>query len=357
MIMWGVGIYLKIMNKIKKINIKRVVIILLVIISILSIIYIISSSNNKKITINKQFISPPKIENYFGNNLNITQDLNKSDFNNFPKTLSYLKQVGLSPFTPDEMNKIATSFDFTISPLEFNDIKEGKIYIWNSDRYSLIIYSKSRKIELTPAFNPTNLINTAPNKQLSDEDYKNLTMDILVEKLGINKGLLKFSNIIYLKNEEGLEFYRKTTKEESQITQVNMYSTEGSLPIFTTNPQESQIIVQFTKDGEILNIKASLYSGYKQSEIEYNIKDYSEVVKTINDSVLVSLNDSNVNLPDLKPEEIESINIKNISLVYLQESLTSDMLQPVFLLEGTAKVKEFDNEITASLYLSAYSKN
>lgn len=355
MIVLVVDIYHKIIDM-KKLNLKSKIIMLLVVISIASIFYIILSSKKSVEIPKQQFISPPKIENYFGNSLKITQSLNKEDFNNFPKTLPYLKQTPLSSFTQVEMDKISNNFGFTISPLEFNDIKNGKIYIWNSDKYSLIIYSKIRKIEVTPAFNPRSLITTAPNKQLSDNDYKNLAINLLSEKLNISKDSLKFSNFVYLKIEEGLERFRETTKEDSEITQINLYSSKGTLPIFTTNPQDSQIYIQFTRGGEILNLEASFYSEYKPGEIEYKIKDFKETLETINDSILVSLNDSNVNLPDLKPEDIKSINIDKISLVYLQESLTSEILQPVFLLKGTAFIKRFDKEITASLYLPAYSK-
>ncbi|AKM83098.1 MAG: hypothetical protein UR17_C0001G0291 [Candidatus Woesebacteria bacterium GW2011_GWF1_31_35] len=350
-----VGLYRRII-KMRKLNLKSKLIILLIIISIASSVYVIFSSKNKVDTSKQQFITPPKIENYFGNNLKITHSLKKENFDNFPKNISYLKQSSLNSFTQVEMDKISKNFGFTISPLEFNDIKNGKIYIWNGDKYSLIIYSKIRKIEVTPAVNPKSMIDNAINKQLSDEDYKNIAINLLSEKLNINKDSLKFSNFAYLKTEDGLENFRKTTKEDAEITQVNLYSSSGTLPIFTTNPQNSQIYVQFTKDGEILNLEASLYSEYKLGEIEYKIKDYKEVIETINDSVLVSLNDSNVNLPDLKSEDIKNITIGKVSLVYLQESLTSEIIQPVFLLEGMASVKGFDKEITASLYLSAYSK-
>lgn len=328
---------------------------MLVVLSTLSILYILTSSKKVPKKTEQQFISPPEIENYFDSNFKINESFTKNDFKEFFPTLPYLKQSTLGLFAQIDIEKIANNFGFTISPIEINDVTNGKFYVWNGDKFSLLVYPKIRKIEYTPSTNPILIINNSLNKQLSDEDYKNLAINTLSEKLNINKSNLKFSNFVYLKTEEGLENYRITTKEESEITQVNLYSSPGLLPIFTLNPQESQIYVQFTKDGEILNLEASLFSEYNLGEIEYKIKDYQEVIDTLSESVLVSLNDSNVNLPDLKSEDIKSININKISLVYLQESLKVEILQPVFLLEGTASVKGFDNEITASLYLPAYS--
>lgn len=341
---------------IKQLNIKTKLLVVLVILSLVSVVYIVFSSNKNVITNQKQSVSPPKLQNYFGNTLKINQTLISDDFSNFPKNLPYLKQNRLNPFTATEMNSISNNFGFTIKPTEATDVNSGKFYIWNNDKYSLIIYSDIRKIEITPSYNPVPKMATILNKQISDDGYKNLAVNLVSEKLNINKDSLKFSNFIYLKTEKGLEGYRQTTREDSEIIQVNLYSSEGVFPIFTLIPQDSQIFVQFTKDGELLNMKASLFSEYKKGETEYKIKSYNEVLETINESVLVSLNDSNVNLPDLKSEDVGNININKVSLVYLQDNLTSEILQPVFLLEGTASVKGFAQEVTASLYLPAYSK-
>lgn len=348
-------IYRKLLDMTKKIFLIRLLIVLLVIVATISVVYIKITINSKSKKTNQQSVNPPKIENYFGNNLKINYDLDKNAFNNFPTTLSYIVQTMLEGFTQEDLNKIASSFGFSNNPLEFNDVKDGKIYIWNNDRYNLVIYSKLRNIEFTPSFNTESMIKTSPNKQLSDNDYKNMAINLLSEKLNIDKKSLKFSNFVYLKIEKGLEGFRVTTKEDSEITQVNLYSSEGPLPIFTVNPRNSQVYIQFTKDGEILSISASFNSKYGLSETEYKIKDYKEVIETFDDSVLVSLNDSNVNLPGLAPEDIKNILVNKISLVYLQENSTNKILQPVFLLEGNATVKGFDNEITASLYLPAFS--
>lgn len=341
---------------IKKLNLKTKLIIFMAIVSIISVIYIVSSQDKTPNKIDKQFINPPELSNYFENELTINHSLNEKDFTNFPKTLPYLKQSPLTPFTKIEMENIASNFGFKISPIEIDDTMDGKFYVWNSDKYSLIIHSQIRKIEITPSFNPTGLIRSSFNKQISDEGYKNLAINLIFEKLNINRDFLKFSGLMYLKTEEGLENYRITTKEGAEITQVNLYTSDGSLPIYSVIPYDSQIYVQFTKDGELLNLKASLFSEYKMSDIEYNIKTFTEVVDTINESVLVSLNDSNINIPDLIPTDIKNINIEKLSLVYLQESFTTEILQPVFLLEGSALISEYNSEVTALFYLPAYSK-
>ncbi len=340
---------------IKKIKLKTILIILFVLVSVASLFFIFYS-NNKKVETPKQTGFPSlKMDSYYKGNPAIEMSLKDTDFDNFPKFLPYLKQEPLNPFSLSEMSTIAANFGYKTDPFEANDVTKGKFYVWSGDTFSLIIYSKIRNIEHTPSINPKPLIENAINKQLDDNYYKNLAINLVSEKFGVSKDNLKFSNFIYLKTESGLENYRVTTKEDSEITQVNLYFSGGSFPIFTTTGLNSQIYVQFTRDGEVLYINASFFSEYKNGENEYKIKDYNEVKETIKDAILVGLNDSNVNLPDLKSGDIRKIKINSVSLVYLQDSLSSDVLQPVFLLQGTASVTGFVNEISASLYLPAYS--
>jgi len=340
------------MNKLNK-GLK-ILLLLITVPSIVIIIFIVSKKENPT-TPEKQFISPPKIENYFGDELKINQNLERKDFDDFPKSLPYLKQLKNSPFTPQEMSTIALSLGFNKTPIEITDVKNGKLYIWNNDEHSLFIYSQIRKIKYAPATNPVENINNSIDKQMTNEDYQKLALIFFSNKLNLNKDRLKFSNYVYLKPEQGLELYKETDKDKAKITQLNFSYSDSEHPIYTTNAQDAQIYIQFTKDGEVLNMEASLFSEYKPSEIEYKIKDYNEFMSTLNKSVLVNINSSNVNLPDIKSKDFSDILIKEVYLVYLQDSLDSEILQPTFLLKGSLTMNS--NRLDASFFLPAYSEN
>ena len=253
------------------------------------------------------------------------------------------------------MNTIALNLGFNKAPTETTDVKNGKLYIWNSDEHSLVIYSQIRKIKYSPAFNPIDDINNSVNKQLTDKEYQDMALNFLANNLGLKKDVLKFSNYIYLRPEQGLELYKEVTKDSANITQLNFSYSDSKYPIYTTNAQDAQIYIQFTKDGEVLNMEASLFSEYRPAEIEYKIKDYNEVVNSLNKSILVNINSSNVNLPDIKSKDISDILIKDVYLVYLQDSLDSEILQPTFLLKGSLVMN--NNRLDASFFLPAYSEN
>lgn len=342
------------MYKIKKIL--KILAILIALISFVFLIYISTKRSNTNES-QKQFIIPPKVEGAIEEKLKINSQIIKSDFSGFPKSLRYLKQTRMMPFTNKESNQVASNLELNVFPSEINDVKNGKFFIWNSSNYSLFIYPQIRKIKYAPATNPVDKINNSIDKQLPDQSYISLATSFLSEKFNLDRNLLKFSNFVYLKPNEGFELYNKSNKENSKIVQLNFYYSEAEYPIFTTNAQDSQIYIQYTKDGEVLNCEVSLFSEYKPAEIEYNIKNFDEFNSTLSEAVLVNLKNSNLNLPDIKPTDISDVQIKGIKLVYLQNNLTDEILQPVFLLDGDLSLKGENSRTEAIFYLPSYSKN
>lgn len=324
--------------------------------SILFLIYIFTKDN--QITKNeKQFIAPPEVSNGIEAKFVIKSSLTNNDFQTIPTSLKYIKQVKLSPFTDSELSKISENLDFLSLPTEVNDIKNGKFLIWNNPKYSLFIYPQIRKIKYAPSTNPIERINNTINKQLEDKEYLELATSFLTNKINLDKNNLKFSNYLYLKPVEGYELYKEVERVDSKIIQVNFYYSEAEYPIYTENAQDTQIYVQFTKDGTVLNSEISLYSEYKKAELEYRLKNFDEFNSKLNEAVLVNIDSSNVNLPDIKSDLITDIEINKIELVYLQENLTTEILQPVFLLRGILHLKDNINRSDAVFYLPAYSVN
>jgi hypothetical protein len=337
-----------------KINKKRFILISLIVLGLV-VCFLFLKKKPKTTPSTPQMITPPEITNYFKEGLPIKVEVKSSEFN-FPEKLPYLKQNTITPLTGEQSVLIATNLGFTKDPLKFTDVKNGEVNIWNSDNYSLMIYPKIRKIKLVPASDPREKIASAINKQFSDQEYLSLASDFFNQKISLDNSNISFSNYVYLKVESGLELYKETAKENAQITQLNFSQSSSKYPIMILNAQDSQIIIQFLRNGEVLNFEASLLTNLTSGEIEYRLKKYDEFTKTANESILVSLNDSNVNLPDLNSKSISEIIVSEVKLVYLLDKPNTDFFQPVFLLKGAATVQGFPDKVSALLYLPAFSK-
>ena len=294
------------------------------------------------------------IPNYFqGTTLPIKNNINASDFN-FPTTMPYLQQRTVATLNTPAITNIATNLGFTDQPQTFDDIQNGQILIWNGDKYSLTATPRISSIQLSSNSTARILVQNTIDKQLSESDFKSLAEDFLINKINLNKGDIKLSSFTYYKTQNGVEYLAKTDKSSAQIIQLNYSESPSKYPVLTVNPEQSQISIQFLKDGSILTFTANLGYRLDESANQYPIKNWNQFSDEIKNSVLVSLNDNNVNLPDLKTSDIQSINIDKVSLVYLLDFSNQGIIQPVFLLEGQANVNNFVSPISASLYLPAF---
>lgn len=331
---------------------------MIIFVSVASVGFIVYKTNQSKqegLPATERFNEPPKITNYFADGLPLKLNITKGDFD-FPDKLPYLTQDTKTPFTQDEINKISSSLGFNFDPLRVTDIKDGNILIWNSDNQSLLVAPKIRKVKIVPPTSPRILIQNAIDKKLTEDQYKALGDEFLSQRMPLTPENLKFMDFVYLKIENGLELFRKTLKENSEFVQLNYYQNPLEYPLLSLNPQDSQVIIQFLKDGSILNFEATLPTGIVESPNEYPIKSFEEFTSSINKGILVSLNDGNINLPDIKKSEITNININKISLAYLIDEDKGEIIQPVFLLEGNANVSGYAADVSAQFYLPAFSQ-
>lgn len=291
---------------------------------------------------------------HFPYKLPLSLQVEKESFN-FPKNLPLLELQRHSSLSEELIEKVAGNLGFKEKPSSFKDINRGIVKFFNNDKYSLSVYPEERFLKLGQAFNPYDMIKNAINKQLTEEDMEIVARDFLVNDLLLKSGSLKFMGINYLKADRGYEVFQTTNKDEGEIYQLNFSLSDSPFPIYSLNPQQTFIYVQLLKDGSILNCEANLENDYLPSSEEFPLKTFSQVKSSLDQAVLISLYDGNINLPDLNEKDIEKIIIDKIELVYLMDNPKGKILQPVYLLSGLAQVKGFENEVNAFLYLSALS--
>ena len=96
---------------------------------------------------------------------------------------------------------------------------------------------------------------------------------------------------------------------------------------------------------------------YVNSENSYQLLDYDQFSQSLSKSIVVSINNNSVNLPDLNSERLSNINVDRVSLVYLLDEPGNKTLQPVFLIEGVVDVAGTGNDLNITMYLPAFSSD
>jgi hypothetical protein len=337
----------------RKINFKIVFFVLLVLVAGIVFFVIFKPRNNTE-QITESFRQNLNVPNYFQEtSLPIDNKIKKADFD-FPSSLSYLKQTNLESLNTNTINKISSNFGFGGEPITFNDVKNGKVFIWNGDNYSLTIIPKNNSVQLVSNSGIRSLIENSGDKIISDEEMESIAFSLLTSKAEIDSNNLKFVGFSYFKVQNGPENLTKTDRNNAQVVQLNYSEGDFKYPIITTDPDKSQISIQLLKNGHVVNLNANLGFGFQESVNKYPLKNYQQFSEEIGSSILVSLNDNNVNLPDIKSSDIVNLTVEKASLVYLLDFSDQKIYQPVFLIEGTAQVTNYKNPINASLYLPAF---
>ena len=225
------------------------------------------------------------------------------------------------------------------------------MYIYQSEKSALTVSLKNQEFDYTLNETPSYI-----NKQLNDTSLVSSARDFLTQTGIVPLENIQFSSIVYFKETSGQGLY-PVSKEEATLYQVNFSSVIADTPILTFNPLNAPIYVRLLPDGSVSQVHVSLLGTISKSDTEYSLKTYDEVISKINDFTLVSLDDGNVHLPDVSNEEINKISIFSIELTYLLDTPTSETLQPVYLLNGTANISGLSTEVSASMYLPAFSSN
>jgi len=340
----------------KRIINRKNILILLAVIFIVSIAYIGYSFNlsRNKPTASEKFQQNLAIPNYLaGTTITIENDIKSSDFK-FPSQLPYLQQTNINGLSDAAANTIAINLGFKDAPTISTDVQNGEVIIWNGDQYSLVATPKINTVQLSSNTSARILVQNVTGKKISDSDYQALAQSFLTEKIGLNSASLKFTGFSYFKVANGVEYLANAVKSDAQIVQLNYSEGPSTYPILTPNPDEPQILVQILKDGSIMSFKGDLGLIFKNSPNQYPILDYNQFSQNLNKSIVVSVNNNSVNLPDLNSKSLSGIKVDRVSLAYLIDKSGATVIQPVFLIEGTTELNGVAGTVSISLYLPAF---
>lgn len=336
-------------------NKTKYILLLLVIILLISfIIYFFTRNQSTFIEDKENFLlslPEPSIHQEYRGKTKVKLEIKESEYK-FPSKLPLLERQSTIEITPEDVMSLSSRLGFEDKPIISEDQTKGNIYIFNSSTNSLIVTLQMGSIKYTPNKQARDIITNAINKQLTDKNIIEIAKNFLLDKIEIPNNNLTHVDTFYLTLNKTLESYQQTSKEAAVLYQLNFSPTYQKLPLITSNPLNTPYTVQIIRDGEILNSEIVFPPTYKTTNTQYKIKNYDQFLSRINEAYLVSLNDSNVNLPDLGENEVKEITITEVKLAYLLDDINSQVLQPIFILEGTTSL-----DFKTILYLPALSRN
>lgn len=294
------------------------------------------------------YIPTPKITNYLKNQIPIELSLKESDFK-MPQSARPLDNQNTNPITDEQAMLYGKNAGFQNEPIIADDVFDGKTFIWSNEKEALTVYSQSSTIKYSLNTQDRN----GASKKPKDELIK-ISKEFLISKGLLNsKESSEFSYITFLKNRQPDGFY-PTTENDADFYQVNFAPISGGKKILTLDPDASPINVWILPDGTITKAIVIRLGHVKEATTSYKLKNYQELVGSLNNATIVSLDNGNAGLVETG-NEVKKITVNQIELVYLIDTPKSKIFQPVYLLKGDATLKDGITTINTMLYLPAIS--
>ncbi len=292
-------------------------------------------------------VPQPAIPKNLQGEVSITPKFTEVDFE-FPTSAPLLTVGKASPLTEMEANEISQKLGFSGAADKVEDAFDGTTYFWNGPDNSLIVYSKSRKIEYS-----INDISRSANKQLSDAAIIDIAKRFLSDKGLLTDNEYDFSFFTFMKESSDNEGISIVSKASAQIYQVNFSPKVSDTKLLTLDPKVSPIYVWVLPDGRVAKASVIRLGTITKSETNYPLKSYQQVISSLNQATVVSLDDGNINLLNISAGDLKNIDISEIDLAYLLTSATADSLQPIYTLKGITKIEGITSGVNAYVYLPA----
>jgi hypothetical protein len=327
---------------------KKLILILVIVFSVVGIIYFFLRKSEQKPATPP--LPTPKISSNYKGKFDISLLLDKENFD-LPEKISLLETTPTT-LNEDHFKKIAKNLGFQGEPLEMSDVFDGKTYFWKNDNYSFFVFSQKGKLRYSK-----NIVSIAINKQLSDEAIESLATSFLVENEVVDPNNISLSKIRYLKETEKYEGYEEAEKEKATVFEVSFNYKAAGYEILTPQYVEPIVYVRLGLDGSVQSFQFIDIADLKNTPKEYRLKDYQETKEGLGEAVLIGLQEKQVALKDLAINAIKNIDVDKITLGYLYDPGKSTVLQPIYILNGDAKVEGYTEKISVSLYLPALSSN
>ncbi len=267
----------------------------------------------------------------------------------FPDKLPLLQTAKKEPFGKDYINNIASSLDFSDPPMNTNDTRFGETLIYNNGRAGLTVYSQIRSLSY-------GLFENLAGRGIDQSiDYRSIAERFLIEELLLDPKNFSYISTVYIaeSHEFTSENLQLITPEQSQYIQINFSQNINDIKIITLNPQTYLYKVILRTNGAVQKVEVNEIGQILESNQMADVKDYSQVINSLDQAELISLDDGNILIDVSRGDVISEATVKKIDIAYLIADAKSTILQPIFILTGSAVLEQTGREVNAVLYISA----
>ncbi len=327
---------------------KKKILIGLIAVFLLAVFYLIyiSRLNKNKVAV----LTPPApdIQSSLIGKLPVKLSVKKDEFK-FPKALPILSFSKRNISKANAQN-LAQNLKIQGQIEEFEDISEGVKYYASDDSYFLVITPKSSIIKYGVS---SGLLPAVPRKILSEEDLKNLALSFFLNNGFYGENQVKPMGVRYLKRSSLNEGLEKAELSSAEVVQVDFSFSSEDYQVFSQYSVNPLIFVQLLPNGEIYYSEAVFSSSVQKGFSDYPLKTFEDIASSLSEAKLINLSGDYISISDLSIKDIQELDIQTIRLAYLLEDGKEDSLQPIFILEGPAKISG-SSANKAILYMPAF---
>ncbi len=318
-------------------------IILSLIVGLLIGLYLINKNQDQK-KLDLLIIPQQEVDSY-----PIKTSLKITDLENNIKNINQqleIYEVSEPPFSNDQAIKIAQSFNLLEAPKVYNDQRTNNIfYEWlNEEKFLTINLSnknitfelikpnlegKSQPLDLDNL--ETNALNFLKTNQLLPPD----SISLIPNK----KGYLEINKTLYQEIDSAAQANGAIIQFQYQINSKSLVGSEITF-IFNSN----QELIKFNYQSTFTRITTfDFYPLKDKAEILAKVKNYKDINYFNIPSYYTTYSES---------ENLTSVNLKTIEIIYLKNELRQNYLQPFFFIKGEGTLND-GRKAEVGLYLPA----
>ena len=325
---------------------KNIILLVFILLILFIIFIVIRSSANKKTAKNIITTNIPTIAGVRGLKSPVEFDSNIKF--ELPEKAALLRLDNPQKWSEERVNEIAGALGFSTPTVVANDINSGKTYVYSDQKSGLTVYPEKNYIIYSQH------ILQKPSKILEEKIYIEKA-ESFINNIPLNNKYY-FSFINYSQIDVLNESYVQTERSNANTVLVNLSPSVFGKKIMIKFPDFSLATIYFNLEGSITKAVIREIGNVTIDEQEYSLKTLEDIKNSGDEFIMLTIdNQIQPNLESIK-NDILSIKINSVELVYLYENTNSYLLQPVFLIKGTVMFKDKDGSMNASFYLPAFAK-
>lgn len=248
--------------------------------------------------------------------------------------------------TRSEMTLLVESLGFE-GPFEtLDDTVHGQVFRWVAGERTLTMPKDRRSFELYHNF-PLEFLeeNNAP---LPGEDTAKEKADAFLESKGLLSDFLKSARVSVRPLKIGIQEKEEVPWSDADVVEVVYRVYLDEKPLFIgREPTLEAVSLWFGPGGEVLQLRYNFLGRIEDDLGEYPLKSAEEVTESLEKQeafVLQYVAEGKYEVPP-SIEDLESVTVRDIQLVYFKKRQTQDYLQPMFMIEADSNMGGIDVEI------------